>query len=763
MPLQDQADQFVRIQSREGSLDWADRIPVALLAARGTNRLRSEMLSLLQRYRDKNQLGRFRTGVILAVYLEGRSLIEELEKRGFFLCEGMPRRRFPKLLSQLVSELAGTKDERLAYLRQRLTTYLVLWQLMEATRDSMRMLDTSLQNRSPLLLKSLVALTELSFLSTYLDFDPPKRIEALFELAGSPEQLAAAVSLITARANELSTITGLDFGGPVDEAIGSKKVKETLQSGLVALNLHEIISLVTCFGYSVTVVYEGRHSTFRLDPPSLDFELYLRLGYIRKQLLGTKVPLLLDKDSNQPKLSMRKTAESLVASFPQKLCKLREKPYRRIIFEVPLFPSFWELLAEMGPFVEDFAHQDKLFTEFLLTAKPDAQSAFVSEHMNVETYVKLSRVLRFLSLINVEAMRGFQKDTTALCNSLVKVITEDSFVEMLRNCGVNEEEVKGFLQLTSWDVRTKGFYDIQYQPFIKIEQEYIYLPGVFALSNDPSHVQRSKKFRLRRTPEMFVDMCESLFKAHFSRVTKNRSVKKGARATDVDIVVFEQGVLYLFECKHSLPPFSPHEMRDVWQDIRKGVRQLKVAQDILQDEDSRQSYLAGWFPGTRTKETRSVEIRTSIICSQLVFGGMMIEDVPVRDFSSLSTVLTDHSISMGVVDEEEKKIKLKRYSIVGKSGFSQEDLNDYLGDNSKYFEMFRAHMDPFTKLEQLIQDRIVLAKTTFIYNFSDEFDLKNWTTLMDSLGFRRLTDEEVVASDLLSPEDLSAIGEPLES
>jgi hypothetical protein len=99
------------------------------------------------------------------------------------------------------------------------------------------------------------------------------------------------------------------------------------------------------------------------------------------------------------------------------------------------------------------------------------------------------------------------------------------------------------------------------------------------------------------------------FKSIFAKVETNAPVKglKGsngkAEATDIDLVVLEDKSLYLFECKHSLPPTGPHEIRDVWEDIEKGVNQLAIAMKILSDPVRRQSYLTRLFPGTKPQDT----------------------------------------------------------------------------------------------------------------------------------------------------------------
>jgi hypothetical protein len=80
-----------------------------------------------------------------------------------------------------------------------------------------------------------------------------------------------------------------------------------------------------------------------------------------------------------------------------------------------------------------------------------------------------------------------------------------------------------------------------------------------------------------------------------------------------------------------MTPTEPHEMRDVWEDIEKGARQLARARAALLDPGRRQSYLAGWFPGSKTPANADMRIVTCVISSHRIFSGLEIEGVAVRD------------------------------------------------------------------------------------------------------------------------------------
>ena len=94
-------------------------------------------------------------------------------------------------------------------------------------------------------------------------------------------------------------------------------------------------------------------------------------------------------------------------------------------------------------------------------------------------------------------------------------------------------------------------------------------PGLVLLSNILRNLQTSNRLRFRANADAFVEIVARMLRAKFDRVEENRRLQLGQRVTDVDVVLYEGGTLYLIECKHSVPGASIHEMRD-------GEKQLNV-------------------------------------------------------------------------------------------------------------------------------------------------------------------------------------------
>jgi hypothetical protein len=230
-------------------------------------------------------------------------------------------------------------------------------------------------------------------------------------------------------------------------------------------------------------------------------------------------------------------------------------------------------------------------------------------------------------------------------------------------------------------------------------------------------------------------------------VTTNRQVDAGGKKTDLDVVILDEHVVYIFECKHSIPATSPHEMRDLWEDIEKGARQLKVAMEILSDRERLLNFLAGWFPGTKRNQVLNLTIRPCVLCSHRIFSGIEHDGIPVRDSGALLKLVEDGTVAMGWVDESGESI-MYRYRVCAAGGFSSPDLGDFLSPESKFFKMFSPFMHPVSRFKKL--GTITLASETYMY----EVGLPEWMAHLESLGCTRLPDERKKLNFPWTPEDL---------
>jgi hypothetical protein len=235
---------------------------------------------------------------------------------------------------------------------------------------------------------------------------------------------------------------------------------------------------------------------------------------------------------------------------------------------------------------------------------------------------------------------------------------------------------------------------------------------------------------------VFVAVVADMLRERFADVVTNRRVEAATGKTDVDVVVLEGETLYLIECKHSVFPAEPHEMRDAWEDIEHGVTQLRRALDALSDPQRLRDYLAGWFPGRRQVRNSALRISRCILCSHRVFSGMEHEGVPIRDYASFAKLTGGGVISVTTSDEGPDAIS-QRFQLTSENGFCAADLDDYLSAESRYFKIFSPFMHPVSFIAAA--GGLKIARETYV--FAHEID--RWAENLEAIGGRRLTDERV--------------------
>lgn len=718
-------------------------LPIALTDRIKTKAFGKELVSLSFTYRERRQFDRLRASLFVGTVLLGKKFLTGVERRGLLLPDRSLGPEFKQFLSQFEAELRDATDANLALLKQRLSTYLALYDFYDVLMPAQSAGATILENRPRIAIKSALALTHLYFLQQKLSFRLGIDLDEFFNEFQSPEDMASVVSMLVAAANENSVLDAFDFGPPFGAEIISDEIRSLMRYGIDSYVQHETTKLISLFGYGLV---KSTKTLFQLRPPTREFEYAVRLGLIRGELGASNISVLISQEP-VPVTSIFAAANLLVDAWAGHLSQLVDvgTPFERIRLKFPVAPKVYNEIID-ATFLEDLEYRYQLSLDALLPMD-HADEVQITKHLNLQTFHRMWQLLRLIGLVHVIVLtQHAESNPRAVLNSLVSVSTEEALVSLIKNMGFTEAQVVDFFDLVSADVRDLGYFDLQYRPILKIAQnilrlegklvetppEIISVSGLILLSNILRNLQTSNQIRFKANAEAFVEIVARMIKTKFPKVTTNQRLQLGQKVTDVDIAILQDAVLYLIECKHSVPGAAVHEMRDMWEDIERGSEQLKLAEEILTDSSKRQSYLAGWFPGTRQADTLNLRIQPCILCSHREFSGLDYEGIPIRDFSSLSLLFGDGLVGMGTMSRN-GKVTMYRHRIVGENGPTQLDLDDYLSVKSKYFAIWRPFMQTVTTHRTLAEGNITLETETFKF----EMDLDQWLRHLDILGFAR--------------------------
>ena len=716
------------------------------------------LLQLGIEHKIHGRFGRLRSAILVGVTLLQQEFLTNAERDGLFLSDGVPLGKFGDFLRGLILETGHLTDESWNILAKRLTTYSTYHELAAIVSQLRSAAIPRLKTHPRHDLKKIIALTNLFFLHSHLAFEVPRHLIPLFSELGEPEELSSIASLLIAEANHWRALDSLDLGLPVVTGLLDQNVLHLIAYGQAAVELSEVGKHISLYGYVFDRSAVGGRPVFYLKPPLPEFEYALRLGYVRSEM-GIRYAYRGNEPDAVTAISVAEFAEAIAHRFREEFSDIRAAgtDARRMRLRIP-FPipeRIADFLGE-GRFYDDLVEEDVLGQDFIFPLRRDTDPEIqLTDKLDLKTFSRIWRVLRFLAFLDIALLRPHSRtDPYLFLNSLVRIGREDALVEMVSSLGISREQGQEFLRLVTADVRHLGYFDFQYRPFLrmmrgripppaKIEgpQEILHASALVAGANIMRNVQAANKIRLTLNAGIFVEAVAGLMASRFRRVTTNRRIAGEGRNTDIDVVVFEGARVYLFECKHSIPPTGPHEMRDIWEDIEKGVKQLRVAIETFGDPKAALSYLTGWFPGTKQKDCENLRLVPCVLCSNRIFSGLTHDGIPIRDYASLARLIDDGTVAMGGQDETGRVVMFRYRLWRDPTGFNAADLDDYLGAESRYFKMFAPFMHPCTRFKRIGNSTV--ARGT--YNYGVEVGM--WRAHLESLGCEFVGAEEPPVRD----------------
>ncbi len=736
------------------------------LDAGNRKRVAQALLSAGTEFRDGGRLGRLGATILLGLTLLGDDFLKPLERAKLLLGDFESLQKSSKFLSDL-DQWLSTHGQEWCILRARLSTYRAYAGLLAATADRYAWLKRETAKPHRLWATRLLALTELCFLHAYFDTSVSEQHQAWFDSFESPEDFAEAVSTLFAIANDRRELDALDFSYPAVDDLTDPFLFELLDAAQVVNHVRAIEKHVSLFQYSLKRESGSGVTAWVLTPPWPEFESTLRLGYIRAQMGRDKAPLDLSRREGQTNLTIPGMAERFVGKMRKDLVEVRETDtkFRRLRIKMPLDPDIQHIIDSFA-YYEDQWEQESLSQDFVLPVQlKDAEELRLTDHLTVRDFLKAFRLLRFYAFVNLAALRPYAKtDRTLFLNSLVRIAPREPLLELLGQvAGLTREASTDLLRLICADSSALGYYDLQYRPLFKFRRvflqnrpepphEYAYGCFLLAMSNMIRNVRAANKLRFRDDGKIFVMAVAARLGKRFDHVVTERNLEADSLQTDVDIAVLEGNTLFLFECKHSLPPTGIHETRDLWEDIEDGVGQLSIAKAIFENKNRMTDFLAGWFPGVNRKRVEGLKIKYCVLSSHRLFSGLQIGDILVRDFASLSRLLDDGIVGMALATEDDRR--MFEFSLWKGEIFTLEELVHYLSPDSVFHRSFDPFLVPFLRYRRF--GKVVIARETVLHTSS----LEEWIEHMSTLGCRRLPDRLITLS---LPENLEELRAKVEA
>lgn len=469
----------------------------------------------------------------------------------------------------------------------------------------------------------------------------------------------------------------------------------------------EIEIMVDILNFDVSV--DRTNKKFVAYSPDSELDKAHRLGYILTNMQNT-VHSISNKDSEM--LSLENCGDELCNILGDKYITLLEKPMPRYVFSLPPLEIFEELIKNkttlfheeamaLSAASKDFNVEIETLLDFKLTP-----------HINVLDLIRTQRLINLIRWYIAKYLRPKLDSSPELVFQSLVPSFEASKLEELLEAAVDKEKVQSLINFLTWDLSNKTVFDVQYQPLVKTKLGTLIPMNAFASSNilRNSLFISQKRLYENGTDDPLAPLLAKELKIHTTYVQENLKYNYSGQIGEVDVAALYNGYLFVFECKNSLLPCSPYEIRTSYDYVLTASKQLEKFKVLFGHLDFRQ-YLeqtTGW------NISDTVKIVTCIIMGNRMFTGLRLNGHPVRSSYELAQFIKEGII---VLNDEKKCFWRSKE-------FTSSDLY-------KYIEEDLLHKPMFESMEQY-SEKYTFGKSTLEY----QSYCLNILSLAKKLGFK---------------------------
>lgn len=615
-------------------------------------------------------------GLALAL-VDADGLISKLRREGALRAS---RYKFkcgtPKELVTLLIKLRIRLDlteERCVYLNSVLNLYVIA---PEAKRIRSALLSR-LRARKGIALKSFLVLLDRVFAHgrQYNPFAQPFSIEHY-----SNEDISDAVSRILLLYRE-------EYGLSASDLALTDPQTTNLLNSTYTIDLLDTLQLESL--YKAEVLLDGLPYQADLEDGDIvirstdpNTEKSVRYGYIQtdKQVLVRHKHAYDLLSAGKPPRSIEVAFQELYDGHLSKFAKIIEKPIARIAIGIPDDASFFDNLSSNEIF----------FQELLMLLQLDVESYGPLSTQPIEikdgvTSFDLFKVNRLFALMSfamdseLKKIDDKEKRRLLSLHSVIPVMKKSALLRLLEAL-FQDGKAENVLSLLTME-SNRDHVDIQYTPFIFVDDHYFLAPGVIANSNlvrNSIQANGLSSQRIKAEDPMQNAVAKALEDAGFLVGVEvgDKNSSKPSAIPEFDIVAYRDGVLYAFECKNNYHPCSAHERRNSYSAIKTGGKQLTKRKAWLTDEKNQDKL----FQRLEWNVARPEAIHTCVLLSNRVFAGAQIDGHPVRQAHELINV-----ILRGTITSDAFSLRFWK----GET-FATSDLDQFLGDSGLMKDHFDA-------------------------------------------------------------------------
>lgn len=578
--------------------------------------------------------------------------------------------------------------------KQYFTSLLNMAPLYEVLKEKHIALNTTVQklhkaslksNRSPI--RALINFNEVNFKTEYDSDDTCHDLNDLKHF--SKEAISESISLIISVWQENIGLTVRDLGLTDHAFYKSSELQDLVLIGCQIKEFREFEILVEYFNYRCIT-----HSDYiEFVPPTELFGKAYEMSLIMGNLQEISDSIRLQGEIKELQ-SFKDMVDLFLQAF-KNVVELKTIPYRRYRFEIP--DELFRLVCRPDEVIfKEGAILIESIQKELLIPYEEFKTFTISKNMTFQQFLKLFMAfMLFEEITSRHLLPKLKSEEETVLNSMCPNLKFD-MVNILLGRVESEDTIKEFMDMVTWKAGADSYLDLQYKPIILIDDYYCVSPTLFIKSRLYRNIfitEAKKGNRLMASKNAEYDKLVSnavkaLEYAGFEiRQDVPIKYKTATRSeSDIDILAVKDDLMLIIECKDSINPVDPFELRTSFKHIQKAAEQLLYSQEALADETFKAT-----FAKNQKLDLRNVKVIVPLILtSNKVFWGFDVQGIPIRNIHEFMGFI-GHGEWFFKLPGEEKQV----YSLWSNSKMETSDLKNFLDQKLSPHHLFLEAMVPY--------------------------------------------------------------------
>ena len=637
-----------------------------------------------------------------------KKFVAQVRKFGVLRCSNYDFQ--PQILNSLVNEAekAGISKDHQVYFSSLKSLYFI-------ARNFQTLFKVLLKEVDAIELKSYLVTVDSLF---WLLYGTQQGYDKNYIV--SKEDIASAFSLYFYYGCDKKIIEKSNLNEVNERRLNEKYYLAKLRDFSKIIFFKECEVLVDHFGYTVT----QNGNNVLVKAPYERFEMSLRLGYVKHSIQDVAVSLDSFSELKAEALSMYDFAKRYYEKFKESTFRIVDKPLKRVVMQLPNAQPLVDILGNRSVFLEEGMIIKQIEKSFFINFGQIDKIA-IYKSLSLFDIIKMQRLFVFIFYIFMEYISSNNLFKTKLFwRSVLPVFQINEFKSFL-NVFFGEQKTEEVFELLSWRLESQKIFDLQTYPFINIGNWIILPLGVMTNSNLCRNVLQATSFRFdsESSEDPIVLVMEKRLKSVSSILETNLKYSFQGVQGEIDVLAVIDDCLFVFECKNSLHPCNPFELRTTYDYIQKAASQLTRFCNLWQQEPFRQ-YLTTKI---KTQHSLPSKVYSCIVTGNRMFPGLREQGHSVRPIHELCNIIQTGEILLNLYDPYDKgpaqdTITIKLWK---EDSFNAKDLISYINEDSLhscYFNSMRKIENSFQVNKKfLVQESYVFNVDSFLQQLTTNF------------------------------------------